>query len=614
MLADTARLVASLELKDNGFSKTADAASKKVDGLGRTVSRVGAIGKQGLANVGQNLKRIGVGIGAIGAVAVVASIKSGTDSLIELENATSQVDEAIRQMGQGGKISAAQIAGWANEIEHSVDAAFDDKDILAASENLIRFGNIAPSALRETLVVATDLAAAMGGDVNAASLKMAKALANPEKATRLLAATGVKLDKAEEKRLKRLNEAGKLHKAQALLIDLVRQKTDGAADGLNGKTADAMNNWNDALEDVNKAIATGFLPLMTDVANFVSEELMKPETIDRIQDFGTRLAGVGRAAFEFAKKIPWSAIGDGLSKAADFAGKLFDAFRSMPPEVQATLIALAGLDKLSGGAISGIVGELGKGLIKGVLGITAGVVNLRAASVVGGGGVPLGPGGAVGKTGRLGGLMGAAGTILKVSLVGIAAGVAVELWGEREKQAAANRQLTNDFTGNTKQFIAGASTADLKNAIKGIDDGLAALKNDLPAAIAYDLDIDGVRTATEGSRKLLMDAVTKADADAALIAFRDGERTSETGLYNTTNAARGAGVAAALASTNAGARVASAIAAKPMSTTVTTTVNVSVTPSGIQKETTTVTSQGNPNGSLGGGNNQGANRLNNGIA
>ena len=55
------------------------------------------------------------------------------------------------------------------------------------------------------------------------------------------------------------------------------------------------------------------------------------------------------------------------------------------------------MNKLTGGALSGIVGSLASGLIKGVLGINAGVVNLKAATVVGGGmgGAGAGAGGAV---------------------------------------------------------------------------------------------------------------------------------------------------------------------------------------------------------------------------
>ena len=53
---------------------------------------------------------------------------------------------------------------------------------------------------------------------------------------------------------------------------------------------------------------------------------------------------------------------------------------SLPPWVQTAVITGWGLNKLTGGALGGIVAELGKGLIKGVLGIKAGAVNITAAT------------------------------------------------------------------------------------------------------------------------------------------------------------------------------------------------------------------------------------------
>lgn len=110
-----------------------------------------------------------------------------------------------------------------------------------------------------------------------------------------------------------------------------------------------------------------------------------------IDKFGDSIAGAFDRAAGFAQKIPWGAIGSGLQTAATWAGKLMDVFLALPPEAQATIVALAGLNKLSGGAVTGIVGELGKGLIKGVLGMNAGVVNINAGVVNGAGVVPGAP-------------------------------------------------------------------------------------------------------------------------------------------------------------------------------------------------------------------------------
>ena len=52
----------------------------------------------------------------------------------------------------------------------------------------------------------------------------------------------------------------------------------------------------------------------------------------------------------------------------------------VPPWVQTAVLTGWGLNKLTGGAL-GYRAELGKGLIKGVLGMTAGVVHIKAGTV-----------------------------------------------------------------------------------------------------------------------------------------------------------------------------------------------------------------------------------------
>src|SRR6185369_3928339 len=145
---------------------------------------------------------------------------------------------------------------------------------------------------------------------------------------------------------------------------------------------------------------------------------------------------------------PWDKVASALKTAAGFAGNLIKAFTNLPPEVQGTIIALAGLNKLSGGAVSGLVSELGKGLIKGVLGITAAQVNIKAATVIGaGGGIPGAPPGTTPATaaGKV------ASIVQKVFIVGAAAGVIAEafnasgLFDPTHRDSAGNvARTTND--------------------------------------------------------------------------------------------------------------------------------------------------------------------------
>ena len=101
-------------------------------------------------------------VGAVAAVGLGVAVKSGLSSLAELESAVASVDGAIKQMGLTGKVTGGQVATWANEIEASVGAAFDDKAITQATSTLIRFGKVTTGNLRPAMDVITDLAAQDG--------------------------------------------------------------------------------------------------------------------------------------------------------------------------------------------------------------------------------------------------------------------------------------------------------------------------------------------------------------------------------------------------------------------------------------------------------------------
>jgi len=142
----------------------------------------------------------------------------------------------------------------------------------------------------------------------------------------------------------------------------------------------------DAIEDAEKTLAEGLLPVIDEVRTKITTWLKDPSNLQRIKEFGNTLADGFRAVADFAGKIPWNTIGEALKIGGQGARAVLDAFVSMPAWVQTAVLTGWGLNKLSGGTLSGLVGELGKGLIKGVLGMNAAVVNINAATVNGGGG------------------------------------------------------------------------------------------------------------------------------------------------------------------------------------------------------------------------------------
>ena len=411
-------------------AKNVAQAVKDIGKVNTSIGNLGNTAKQGVLNVGANLAKIGL----IAAGGVGAGVIAGVKSLEELERVTNATEGVIKSTGAAAGVTAAQVRDLAQSLEGVTTV--DDKVIQGSENLLLTFTGIGKDIFPQATKAMTDMAIAMAqGDVEAVDLKataiqLGKALQDPVRGATTLRRVGVQLTDQQEEQIKTFVKSGDTLSAQKIILAEL-EKEFGKAGEAAGKGFGAdIRRVKDAVEDAEQALAVGFLPIIRKVADWLKTKLADKGTLAAIRDFGTKLAGGFDKMLTVVSRIPWGTIGDGLKTAGQWAGKLFDAFLSMPPQVQSTIIALAGLNKLSGGAIGGIVGELGKGLIKGVLGMTAGVVNINAGVVKGGSLGPLdGPGAATGGGGSVAGTLArmAAGTVpvllVASSVAAVAAGI-----------------------------------------------------------------------------------------------------------------------------------------------------------------------------------------------
>lgn len=429
-LVASVKAAADFESQLNTINTIARATPEGLDAIGDSIRKIARDTGIPLEDLTQGYyDLLSAGIKAADATNVLeAANRLSIGGLSTSAEAVDLLTTAINVYG-GDASKAAQFSDeFAKAIERGKVTAAD----LAAS-----YAQVAPLA-KELGIDNAELAAgyarltASGTDASEAATQMASALTALLKKTPDLE----KLEKATDKNYaaiagsKGLNVALEemrtdADKAGIALVDLVGRKeallyilqTTGpnlaaynadlaamgdAAGTAAGQMAERQKGLNFQLArlkalaiDAGITIGSKLLPKLTPLAEKAVLFLTTHEA--DIERFGDKIASGFDRAFEFATKIPWDQIGAGLEVAATWAGKLMDVFLAMPPEVQTTLIALAGLNKLSGGAITGIVGELGKGLIKGVLGINAAVVNVNGGVVNGAGGKPGlgGPGAAV---------------------------------------------------------------------------------------------------------------------------------------------------------------------------------------------------------------------------
>lgn len=583
--------MASYDLNILVKAKGALQAARDIGKVDSSVGRLSRTASQGVRTAARNTALIGAGI----AVGVAAGVKSGIQSLADLEDATTAVQGAIVNAGIAGQVTAGQVAAWANKIEADIGAAFDDKDIVSATATLLRFGKVTPGNLQPAMQVMTDLAVKTGSVDSAASL-LAKALADPEKAAGKLARTGVVLTKEQQKQIKAYMKAGDAAKAQGVILAALTETTKGAAAASQGPYRRSLAVLADVTEDAQRALGEGFLPVIEKVSALLSGELAKPSTIANIREFGKGLASGLDDLIDIARNLPWATIGDSLKLAGAGAKTILGAFSGLPPWVQTAVLTGWGLNKLSGGALGGIVGELGKGLIKGVLGMNAGVVNINAG-VVNGGGV----GGAAGGAGK--GLAGKLGTGLAV---GAAVAGVVGVVATQQEQSAMNSGIASGAQQNLSVFLKqNPTTEQLRSSLAAVQQGITDIKsNPLNVLVSGDAltKLEEMRsslnqqlgTGMEGLARLREGAQSNVTA----------QRTTQAKIAALTGGTQRGLIEVGLKAQRAGEISAGAIRAKDLSVNVNTqfvsNVSVSVTAASIKAKQSYAQRAGKANGSYGG--------------
>ena len=411
-IAETAKLVSSLELNTKQFDAGIRRAGGSLSKLSGSIAKSRAVA----VGLGVGLERVAEkGISALG-----NAIGDGIQGAQELEKAQAQTAAVIKSTGGAAGVTADQVRALA-EAQESVTTV-DDKTIQSGENLLLTFTNIGKTVFPGATKAAVNMAVAFNkgdaatADIDSAAIQLGKALNDPAKGFTALSRAGVsfndqqkailkgtnalnkeqvkhyqnlkKTDKAAAERYKKGILANNLLTSQKLILaELNKEFGEAGKAAGTGFTAD-INRANDAIDDAKVAIAQGLIPAVGEVARELTTTLNDPQVQSGLKELGKGIGEAVKGIVAFAKTVPWETIASSLQAAAGFAKDLLNAFLGLPAWVQTAVITGWGLNKITGGALGDIVSSLASGLIKGVLGINAGVVNVNAATVSGAGGLP----------------------------------------------------------------------------------------------------------------------------------------------------------------------------------------------------------------------------------
>jgi hypothetical protein len=419
-ISETAKLIASLELKDL-FTKHVDDSVKSLNKLDKSLDSTQSRAYKAGSQIGTGIRR-GAAIAVAGIGLLATQVALGVKSLEDLQKVTTQTDAVLKSTHDVSGQTAAGIRDMANSFE-SLNATIDDTVIQGGANILLTFTNIREKAFKPTIQAALDMNQALGGGeegLQGTIQRIGRALNDPIKGLGQLTRVGVTFTDAEKKKIAALVKSNDLYGAQAIILDKLNTKFGGSFLAGGTTTAAKIAKVKDAIDDLQRALATALLPALGKIADATSKFLTRPEVVAGVQKLGQEIAGlfsdqnlaegakVLEGMFQTVKDL--APIVEASAKATfTLVQAAVGLFKSLPPEIQSLAVGAFAINKLTGGLVTNIAG--------GVLDLIKGSRGASPANPVFVSDISGGLGGAAGAAeGAGGGLLGKAVSLLPATL------------------------------------------------------------------------------------------------------------------------------------------------------------------------------------------------------
>jgi hypothetical protein len=532
--AETARLIASLELKDQ-FSKQLGAAEGKLGSFGKTLDHTSGRAYRAGTQIGTGIKA-GVAIAVAGIGVIASQVAVGLNSLVKLDDVVTQTNAVLRSTKGAAGENADAIRDLANKYE-DLNATIDDTVIQSGENLLLTFTNIRKQAFEPTLLAALNMNQALGGGeagLQGTIQKLGKALNDPVKGLTALGRVGITFTKQQKDQILTAVKAGDTFKAQGIILAELNKRFGGSFLAGGTTTTGKVAKFRDAIDDLQRTLATALLPVLGKVADKLSTFLNDPKVVKAVSDLGNSIAGL------FSD--------ENLAEGGKILGTLFDTakaaapvlrgaaeamlgivktavglFRSLPEGIQQLAIGAFAVNKLTGGLVTNIAGgifDAFKGLrgstpatpmfvkevglpgglppaaglgtrllpllgtiatkLGGLALVIGGLEGLKAGISTGG---PTGAAiGAAGGAAVIGGAALLAGPLGAIAAsIGVVGKTLIDIRG----QSASQGQSIADAIG--KQISGGATTADLQTSLAAVEQGINDIQaNPLNVLVAGD--------------------------------------------------------------------------------------------------------------------------------
>lgn len=252
---------------------------------------------------------------AFSVAAVTAFIKE-CYQLAEIQwKAEKRLEAGLKATGNAVGFTAKELKKYASALQEVT--LFGDEVTLGAMARLSAYTNVTGEVFKKTIALAQDLATVMDTDLNAATVKLGKALNTPGKGLDELREAGIAFTETQIAGIQRLVEKGEIYNAQMKILDEIYGHVGGAAkemasdtDYAFGAITQLKNTWGDFMESIAMSpIAQAVLQFMVAMIENSTEQQLRYKKLQEDAD---------RANKEWAKWLNWN------KTAAEEQGKVIE--------------------------------------------------------------------------------------------------------------------------------------------------------------------------------------------------------------------------------------------------------------------------------------------------
>jgi len=237
------------------FINLKDLSQSFMDGLAQGLPGVGTAFKlvtnpaQGLADVARSIG------GAIG---------GWVESADEAAKVEAQLDARIKSTGGAAGLTRNQLIEMAESLAEVT--LYEDDAIKSSEALLLTFTKVGGDIFPRAQAAVTDLATAMGTDLNSATMQLGKALNDPIGGIGALSRAGVQFSDEQKKMIAGFVETNQVAKAQEIILKELETQVGGAAKAAADAGSGPWKQFKKSLGEIGETIGSWIIPVMNTLA------------------------------------------------------------------------------------------------------------------------------------------------------------------------------------------------------------------------------------------------------------------------------------------------------------------------------------------------------------